>query len=314
MTLQLPTLARPYLGGMAALPPGKTFAVLGVGGERALARQVAQLLEDADLDGSGFVQVPTLAEALERLARERPAIVFLAVGPLDLGSLSSLVRLQAAAPGVPVVPLPTVPAEAVGGWWPVRARRAADRGEVVSLLQQLALLDQGARQLFYLATHDRLTGLANRWLLEERLSHAVARSRRGGGSGALLFIDLDGFKVVNDRHGHEVGDRMLKLAAERLLRSVRASDTVARWGGDEFAVLLEGIEQREVAHAKGRELLRQLAEPCADLPAVGPLRASVGAALFPADGHDAATLMAQADRRMYRAKGRGILWSVFRRG
>ena len=134
------------------------------------------------------------------------------------------------------------------------------------LLQQLALLDEGARQLFYLATHDRLTGLANRWLLEERLAHAVARSRRGNGRGALLFIDLDDFKSINDRHGHEVGDRMLVMAAERLVRVVRASDTVARWGGDEFAVLLEGIDQRDLAHAKGRELVQQLAEPCETVP------------------------------------------------
>ena len=316
MTLQMPTLPRPTLGGMAALAAGKAFGVLAVGGEHVLARQVAQLLEEAALAGARLVQVPSVEQALARLTTERPAIVFLAVGPLDLGSLSALVRLQAAAPGVPVVPLPIMPAEAAnrGGWWPMRARRAIDRSEVVGLLQQLALMDQGARQLFYLATHDRLTGLANRWLLEERLGHAVARSRRGSGSGALLFIDLDDFKSVNDRHGHEVGDRMLVVAAQRLQRVVRASDTVARWGGDEFAVLLEGVERHDLAHAKGRELVQQLAQPCDTVPMVGPLCASVGVALFPGDGEDIATLMAKADRRMYRAKGRRVLWSVFRRG
>ena len=313
--MQLPTLLRPNLGGIAALSPGQAFSVLAVGSERELTRQVAQLLEDAGLDATRLIPVASVEAALARLATERPGIVFLAVGSLDMGNLSALVRLQAAAPGVPVVPLPMLTAEArhQGGWWPMRARRAADRSEVVNLLQQLALLDEGARQLFYLATHDRLTGLANRWLLEERLAHAVARSRRGNGRGALLFIDLDDFKSINDRHGHEVGDRMLVMAAERLVHVVRASDTVARWGGDEFAVLLEGIDQRELAHAKGRELVQQLAEPCETVPMVAPLRASVGVALFPADGEDAASLMAQADRRMYRAKGRRVLWSVFRR-
>ena len=175
-------------------------------------------------------------------------------------------------------------------------------------------MDQGARQLFYLATHDRLTGLANRWLLEERLAHAITRSYRNQTSGALLFIDLDDFKSINDRHGHEIGDRMLVMAGERLLQSVRASDTVARWGGDEFAVILEGIGYRELAHDRGRDLVQRLAEPAETAEAVGMLRASVGVALFPDDGEDAATLLRHADRRMYRAKGRRVLWSVFRRG
>jgi diguanylate cyclase (GGDEF)-like protein len=314
MTIHLPTMLRPEIGATAAAAQGGDFTVLAVGSERELGHHVKHLLEEAQLAEARLLMVPTLQAALTQLAAERPGIIFLAVGPPELANLSALVRLQAAAPGVPVVPLPTLAHDAgpQPGWWPLRARRAVNRAEVVGLLQQLALLDQGARQLFYLATHDRLTGLANRWLLEERLAHAIARSRRS--HGALLFIDLDQFKSINDRHGHEVGDRMLVVVGERLRRSVRASDTVARWGGDEFAVLLEGIEHRDLAHAKGRELLRRLAEPCDALGPSGGLRASVGVALFPQDGEDAGALLAQADRRMYRAKGRRVLWSVFRRG
>jgi diguanylate cyclase (GGDEF)-like protein len=316
MTMHLPTLLRPDFDGMATLSAGQAFTVLTVGNERELGRQVKHLLDEAGLGHAHLIPAVSVEAALARLAAERPGIVFLAVGSLELADFSALVRLQAAAPGVPVVPLAVATPEALSpnGWWPLRARRAMNRTEVVGLLQQLALLDAGARQLFYLATHDGLTGLANRWLLEERLAHAIARSRRGHGHGALLFIDLDDFKSINDRHGHEVGDRMLVTVAERLIRAVRASDTVARWGGDEFAVLLEGVESREVADAKGHELVQRLAEPCDALQAVGPLRASVGAALFPSDGEDAATLMAQADRRMYRAKGRRVLWWIFRRG
>ena len=316
MSIHLPTQLRPEIGASAAAAQGVDFTVLAVGSERELGLHVKHLLEEARLSEARLLIVPTLQIALAKLATERPGIIFLAVGPPELANLSALVRLQAAAPSVPVVPLPTLAHDAgpQSGWWPLRARRAVNRAEVVGLLQQLALLDQGARQLFYLATHDRLTGLANRWLLEERLEHAIARSRRGKGQGALLFIDLDQFKSINDRHGHEVGDRMLVIVAERLRRSVRASDTVARWGGDEFAVLLEGIEHRDLAHAKGRELLQRLAEPCDAQGSPGGLRASVGVALFPQDGEDVATLLAQADRRMYRAKGRRVLWSVFRRG
>ncbi len=313
MIQQPPALHRPRLGRPAQQKPGHDFSVLVVGAEHELTLQVQNLLQDAGLEAARVIGLPALEQALARLSHERPGIIFLGVGLPELGNLNALVRLQAAAPGVPVVPLPVITREATAQapWWPFRARRAIDRTEVVGLLQQLALMDEGAREMFYLATHDRLTGLANRWLLEERLTHAIARSRRTQTAGALLFIDLDDFKSINDRHGHEVGDRMLAIAADRLLHSVRASDTVARWGGDEFAVILEGIGHRDRAHEKGRELVQRLAEPA---ETAGTLRASVGVALFPDDGQDVTTLLGQADRRMYRAKGRRVLWSVFRRG
>ena len=115
--MQLPTLLRPNLGGIAALSPGQAFTVLAVGSERELTRQVAQLLEDAGLDATRLIPVASVEAALARLATERPGIVFLAVGSLDMGNLSALVRLQAAAPGVPVVPLPMLTAEARHQAW-----------------------------------------------------------------------------------------------------------------------------------------------------------------------------------------------------
>ncbi len=316
MPMDLPTLLRPGLRVLQERSVAQPFAALVVGAERQLTLQARSLLEDAGLPQAQLIELPSLNQAVERLGSERPGIVFFGVGLPELANLNALVRLQAAAPGVPIVPLPTVTPETelLAPWWPFRARRAIDRGEVVNLLQQLALLDQGARHLFYLATHDRLTGLANRWLLEERLAHALARCQRQRTAGALLFLDLDGFKAINDRHGHAIGDRMLVVAAERLIHAVRASDTVARWGGDEFAVILEGIGCREVAVDRGHELVERLAEPVALAGFSGPLRASIGVALFPEDGEDAGTLLRHADRRMYRAKGRRLLWSMFRRG
>lgn len=315
MTMELALLMRPGVGMSARTASGQAFSVLVVGKAPELEMLVQELLRDAGLNGTEITTAPSLEVALPQLATERPGIVFLGIVTPDLASLNALVRLQAAVPGVPVVPLP-VPAAGLppSPWWAMRAHRAFDRNEVVGLLQQLALLDEGARQLFYLATHDRLTGLANRWLLEERLHHAIARSHRTGVAGALLFLDLDEFKTINDRHGHEVGDRMLVIAAGRLVEAVRASDTVARWGGDEFAVILEGVRTRDIAHEKGRRLVQRLAEPFEEEGAARSLRASVGVALFPDDGVDVPSLLAQADRRMYRAKGRRVLWSVFRRG
>lgn len=314
MGMELALLMRPDGGPAPAGAADRAFSILVIGVERELSLLVGELLREAGIEGARLTAVPSLDAALAQLAAERPGITFLGVVAPDLSCMNALVRLQAAAPGVPVVPLP-VPAAGLppSPWWTVRAHRAFDRNEVVGLLRQLPLLDEGARQLFYLATHDRLTGLANRWLLEERLRHAIARSHRTGVAGAVLFLDLDGFKAINDRHGHETGDRMLVMAAERLSAAVRASDTVARWGGDEFAVIFEGVRHREGAHDKGRQLVQRLAEP-SGIEGTGTLRASVGVALFPEDGQDVPALLAQADRRMYRAKGRRVFWSVFRRG
>jgi diguanylate cyclase (GGDEF)-like protein len=294
----------------------RAFWAMAVGSGPELTLLAEGLLREAGLPDAQLVTVASLGQALERLADARPAIIFLGVGAPDMASLGALVRLQVAAPGVTVVPVSSQPAGSArtARGWPLRPFQAFDRDEVIGLLQQLALLDQGARRLFHLATHDRLTGLANRWLLEERLRHAVARSRRSRLPGALLFVDLDDFKAVNDRHGHAFGDRMLALAGARLAQAVRASDTVARWGGDEFAIVLEAIQHREVAHGKARQLVELLAEPAEIAGAAATLRASVGVALFPDDGADLASLLAQADRRMYRAKGRGVLRSMFRRG
>jgi diguanylate cyclase (GGDEF)-like protein len=313
MPTDLAAMVRPAAGLPA---PGsvarRAFWAMVVGSGRELASLVEELLREAGLPDVRLVMVTSPGQALEHLAQARPAIIFLEIGAPDIASLGALVRLQAAAPGVTVVPVPTPPGAMAGQGWALRPTQAFDRDEVVGLLQQLALLDEGARRLFYLATHDRLTGLANRWLLEERLRHAIARSRRSGLPGALLFIDLDDFKVINDRHGHGFGDRMLVLAGKRLAQAVRASDTVARWGGDEFAVVLEAIQHREVAQGKGRQLAELLAEPAGTAGTPCTLRASVGVALFPDDGADLASLLAQADRRMYRAKGHGVLRCVFR--
>lgn len=302
MAMDLAPLLRPTLAGAAQRNAGRGFPVLVVG-RSAMRPVVEELLADAGLDTARLTVAASLEEGLRLLAVDRPAIAFLGVAVPDAGCLNALVRLQAAAPGVPVVPLPAS-AEAATGF---------DREEVVGLLQQLSLLDDRARQLFHLATHDRLTGLANRWLLEERLRHAIARSERLGVAGALLFIDLDRFKAINDQHGHAIGDRMLVAAAQRLAQSVRATDTVARWGGDEFVVILEGVGQRKVAEAKASQLVARLAEPVTIGGVSHVLQASVGVALFPEEGRDVGTLFAKADRRMYRAKGRRLLSAFLRR-
>ena len=151
------------------------------------------------------------------------------------------------------------------------------------------------------AQHDPLTGLANRTLFREIIAHAVETCRRDNSHLTILFIDLDGFKQVNDTHGHEIGDKLLVAFAERLRSAARSADVVARVGGDEFAVMLEGADADTGASVafKLRELLSQ------PYPLDGltiEVRASIGSATFPQSGANASELLKRADEAMYRAK------------
>lgn len=158
----------------------------------------------------------------------------------------------------------------------------------------------------HFANHDPLTGLPNRVLLEDRVIQALMRGQREGLGLALLFIDLDGFKPVNDRFGHALGDVVLKEVAVRIAEAVRESDTVARLGGDEFVVLLLGVQGGPAAETIARKILARIVPPI-DLGENRSARvgASIGVALYPTDGTDGKALMDAADAAMYRAKAEG---------
>jgi diguanylate cyclase (GGDEF)-like protein/PAS domain S-box-containing protein len=154
------------------------------------------------------------------------------------------------------------------------------------------------------AGHDPLTGLANRGFLLRHIEHALMRSRRHDSEIALFFLDLDGFKSINDTHGHAIGDRILVLLTERLRRSMRDADVVARLGGDEFVVVVEGRNSRETLGKKAEHLIRTLSEPCS----VGMLSLSIGCSIgiACADANGTADgLLALADAAMYVAKADG---------
>ena len=154
------------------------------------------------------------------------------------------------------------------------------------------------------ALHDALTGLPNRRLLMEKLAQAVARDERFKSFAAVLFIDLDAFKPVNDRYGHEVGDRLLQAVAARLQEAVRATDTVARLGGDEFVVLLEDLADPAAVAPFIDRLLDRFVEPCALGDVAITARLSIGHAVHPTDGATPGELLDAADQAMYRVKRR----------
>jgi diguanylate cyclase (GGDEF)-like protein/PAS domain S-box-containing protein len=160
-------------------------------------------------------------------------------------------------------------------------------------------------QIVYQAYHDALTGLPNRQLFHDRLSQALAQARRHGHGVAVLFLDLDQFKLVNDTLGHAAGDRLLNEVAGRLTRALRAEDTVARVGGDEFVVLLPHIAQPDDASRVAQHVLDAVSVPAVIDGQRIFLTTSAGISLFPADGADAEALLTNADIAMYRAKDLG---------
>jgi len=168
--------------------------------------------------------------------------------------------------------------------------------------RQLAELNLSRDAMAHLAHHDALTGLPNRRMFEQRLGQVLELSRRSGRSCALLFVDLDDFKAINDTRGHAVGDLVLQAVARTIVGAVRQVDTVARLAGDEFTVLCENVDSDEAALQIVTKLQHAF-EPPLDIDGE-PLavRASIGLSLFPRDAQDARTLMASADAAMYRIK------------
>ncbi len=153
-----------------------------------------------------------------------------------------------------------------------------------------------------LAHYDQLTGLPNRYLLMDRLSHLIQHSVREKTKFALLFIDLNNFKAVNDNDGHDQGDLVLKETAKKLKHSIRRSDTAARIGGDEFIVLLETIKNDSDALFMAENIIQTLYEPCVINKKIYTITGSVGTAIYPRDGTSSDALLSHADNAMYRVK------------
>jgi diguanylate cyclase (GGDEF)-like protein/PAS domain S-box-containing protein len=160
-------------------------------------------------------------------------------------------------------------------------------------------------KMFYLAQHDFLTDLPNRMLLNDRISHAISFARRNNELLAVLFLDLDHFKNINDSLGHAIGDKVLQSVAKRLLACGRQSDTVSRQGGDEFVVLLPQLARAEDAALSAQKMLSALAAPHCIAGRELNISASIGISTFPADGQDADSLLKSADHAMYHAKKHG---------
>jgi diguanylate cyclase (GGDEF)-like protein len=255
--------------------------------------------------------VTTFAEAIERLAGVRYDAVLLDPMLPDIEGLEAVSAMQALASDVPLVVLSRLDDERVAlesvlnGAQDYLIKGQGDETLLRRALRHAIERKRVERELRQLAKFDPLTGLPNRLLFRDRLSQAVRRIDRCDHAVALIFIDLDGFKAVNDRYGHAIGDRLLRAVAGRLRRVVRRSDTVARLGGDEFTIILEGLRHPDDAARVAEQALLSLRQSFELDGIVVQLGASLGVAIasHPSEIPDALTH--RADAAMYRAKARG---------
>jgi len=177
--------------------------------------------------------------------------------------------------------------------------------DISSQIGQFIARKEAESHLTFFANHDTLTGLPNRVMFNQRLTQALARAQRLTTMAAVLFVDLDRFKVINDTLGHDAGDQLLKQLAERLRECLREGDTIGRQGGDEFVVLIEDVADPTQVASVGQKILDTVARPYLISGQEFHVTASIGISIYPEDGHDQQTLLKNADIAMYRAKEQG---------
>jgi two-component system, cell cycle response regulator len=166
-------------------------------------------------------------------------------------------------------------------------------------------LEQYSHTLASLALHDALTGLPNRRLLMDRLSSAISHARRNRGAMAVMYLDLDGFKQINDTLGHDAGDTLLGMVAARLVAAVRQEDTVARLGGDEFVIALAELSHANAVAKLAAKVIQAVSQPYTIQGRKVNMTASVGVSTYPTHGEEVETLMKNADQALYEAKSAG---------
>ena len=287
------------------------LALLLVEDNLADARLIRELLSESRSTRYALTHVARLEDAVRELGEHRFDAVLLDLGLPDALGLDAVGPVNNLAPDVPIVVLTGNEDQSLA----VNAVKAGAQDYLVKGQSDARLLarairyaierKQYERRIRYLADHDTLTDLPHGRLLRDRLRQAVALSRRHKRMAALLFVDLDRFKQINDTLGHAAGDAVLIQAARRLSRGMRESDTVARIGGDEFAVVAADVTDMAQVTRLAEKALSSLGKPMTVRGHSVQIAASIGISLFPQDGNDPDTLLRRADLAMYRAKREG---------
>ena len=282
------------------------------------------LLEDDDADadaieayvmfsnhGGRVTRRKRLSDALRVLEEDRFGVIIADLSLPDARGLDAVLRLQNVASETPLIVMSgirddTVAVQAVqAGAQDYLVKGEVDAAGLVRSIRYARERKRSELSLTQLAHYDPLTGLANRAHFRDRLTHTHVRAKRTGEPFAVMFVDLDEFKPVNDQHGHAAGDALLVEVSRRLERTVREYDTVARLGGDEFAVILDNLADADEVTAIAQRILGALSQPHRIRDFNARVTASIGIAFYPDGGHTAADLLKAADRAMYAAKRRG---------
>ena len=286
-----------------------TIKILLVEDNPGDALLVRVLLEEAGADRFGVTEVGRLGEAIERLVEEDFSVVLLDLSLPDSQGLDTVEQVRTAAPRAPIVVLSGLDDEETAlqalqsGAQDYLVKGQGDGNLIARAIRYAIERKRAEEELAYMAQYDPLTGLANRALFRDRLEHALARAERNGNLVALMFLDLDRFKAVNDTLGHSYGDELLKEVARRVEGRVRESDTVARLGGDEFAIVLEDLSYAQDAIPVAQDILDLVSQPLVLDGHEVFVTGSIGIAVRPPSEGD--RLLKDADAAMYRAKQRG---------
>ena len=275
------------------------------------ARLVRELLIDAGADNFILTHARQLSEAIKCIGQRQFDVILLDLSLPDSQGLNTIAQIVAAAAKLPIVVLSglddeQLALEAVQNGAQDYLVKGQGDGHLIKRSIRYAIERKRTEdRLIYLARYDQLTGLVNRSFFLERLVDALERAGRNDRMVALMFLDLDKFKAVNDTFGHDLGDLLLKAASQRLEQCIRRTDTVARLGGDEFTVILEGINDIKAASAVAQKILDCFTEPFNLDGHCISVTPSIGITIFPSEAHNVADLMKYADIAMYRAKELG---------
>ncbi len=285
--------------------------VLMVGDNPGERQLLNEMLAESGTTQFSLTHANNIKHALDHLAQQHYDVLLLDLALSDGRGLNNVQHIQTAAPGLPVIVLSGVSDEQLA----LQAVQAGAQDYWVKGHGDAHLLARAIRyaierkqidgRLAYLAHYDSLTRLPNRTLFRERMTRALASAQRNARRVGLLFLDLDHFKTINDKLGHEVGDALLVAVARRLETCIRKNDTVARLSGDEFTAILENIDDADDAAAVAQKIVNALSHSFRLQGQELFVTVSIGIALFPTCGLDPATLIKNADTALYNAKDHG---------